>query len=274
MPAIESFTDTNGVELPAHSSSWVYNQPIQGLPNVSKSIINSNALTGSSASVGSLTRYVGSPFSSDHSVAVSTVAVSTVSGAGPAARLDVNGDRNLYVLICYSNASTSYKSIGGVPTALAANHAGFVASNTAFISASSNVITTKNGTTTLFTGTDSAISDGLPGVYTEHVGASTRIDDFVATDLRQVRANISFKATAGSGLDGLQKFVYEVTFFGDDVSQTIAIQRQLEIEVLVANSFTNAVLRAAIVAAAQEKAAMLGLALDEVNVLTLTGATT
>jgi hypothetical protein len=65
-----------------------------------------------------------------------------------------------------------------------------------------------------------------------------------------------------------------VTFFGDDVSQTIAIQRQLEIEVLVANSFTNAVLRAAIVAAAQEKAAMLGLALDEVNVLTLTGATT
>lgn len=77
-----------------------------------------------------------------------------------------------------------------------------------------------------------------------------------------------FRDTAGSGGANLQRFVYAVTFFGDDVSADIASQKQIEIEVSVANNFTIAELDDAIVLAVQAKATTLGLTVAATDVLT------
>jgi hypothetical protein len=89
-----------------------------------------------------------------------------------------------------------------------------------------------------------------------------------------VRAIVELLATAGVGGAGLQKLVYAVTFFGDDVPAMAETegQRQLEIEVNMPNNFTLADLRAAIVVAVQAKAIEVGLTIADADVLTLSGA--
>jgi hypothetical protein len=89
-----------------------------------------------------------------------------------------------------------------------------------------------------------------------------------------VRAIVELLATAGIGGTGLQRLIYAVTFFGNDVPPMaeLAEQKQNEIEVSLPNSFTNITLRAAIVAAVQARAAELGFTINAADILTLTGA--
>lgn len=77
-----------------------------------------------------------------------------------------------------------------------------------------------------------------------------------------------FLATAGSGGTNLQRFVYAVTFYGDDVSAEIATMRQIEIEVSVSNDFEPAELNDALLTALQVKASALGLTISSTDVRT------
>jgi hypothetical protein len=82
------------------------------------------------------------------------------------------------------------------------------------------------------------------------------------------KAIATFKATAGSGGPNLQRLVYAVDFFGDDVSNEIATQTQMQVNVYVPNDYSVAELNDALIAAVTASAQALGLTIDADGVQT------
>jgi hypothetical protein len=173
--ARETFTDTDGVELPTHSADWVYNT---GYLGTSRAIINSNALAAGSAGAGSLTRYVGASFGDDQYAEGIMVAVTTLGAVGPAVRMSTAGACSAYVMICYSDRSQTFKLVAGVATQLGSNTAALGVGEKATIEIEGNVLTTKKDATVLYSGTDSALSTGAPGIYSEQSSVAARLDDW------------------------------------------------------------------------------------------------
>jgi hypothetical protein len=85
-------------------------------------------------------------------------------------------------------------------------------------------------------------------------------------DNTDVHASVEYLATAGAGGAGLQRWVYAVTFYGDDVSAEIAVQTQLQIQVDLANTSTVDQRWAAVVENVQARARELGLVISASNV--------
>ncbi len=174
----ETFTDTNGVALATHNSSWA--------TVVGNFAINTNAVYSNSADADTLARWGAGSFNANQFAEITIKAVTSGAGIGVAVRINGN---NAYSAYTDSQASKIYEWTNGSANLLYTG-AAYTVNDVLRLEVTGTSITLKKNGTTLTTVTDSSISTGSPGLSGFSNNSLTRGDDWTAG---------SFSDTGGGG---------------------------------------------------------------------------
>jgi len=196
LPATDSFTDTDGVQLTSHGTSWSkqgsYDPDIQ-----------SNAVAPDAASIPQFPYWNADTFDNDQYAQFVLASVSGLSASvsfGPAVRCLTN--LSCYTFVTLNNTNYLLRYAASTPTQLGSSASHTAAVSEVFrIEVSGTTITpTIDGSTTGTPGaqTDSGLSSGNGGMYAYGDSTTARADDWEAGDLGGADALTASDVTSGT----------------------------------------------------------------------------